>query len=158
MSSILASHSLVDVYSAFVPALLGLLEVRCQLSIQQSATLLGVGSVCSGLAQPLAAWFNDRYNSRATGPIGLGLCAVALCLIGWVTSYSALLLLYAVGMFCSGMFHPAAAATMGHLGGRRRSLGVSLFFVAGMTGWAAGNLLAPRLAILAGGFRWLPFA
>ncbi len=155
MAAILGSHSLVDIYSAFVPALLGLLEVRCGLSMQQSATLLGVGSICSGLAQPLAAWFNDRFDSRATAACGLLGCAACLSSIGWVSRFSTLIVLYAFGMFASGAFHPAAAATMGHLGGRRRSLGVSLFFVAGMIGWGFGNVMAPRLVGQLHGFHWL---
>ena len=152
MAAILGSHAFVDNYSAYVPALLGVLEVRCGLTLQQSATLLGFGSVCSGVAQPLTAWFNDRFDSRASAGIGLAGCAACLSSIGWVTGFPQLLLLYGLGMFAGGMFHPAAAATMGHLGGSRRSLGVSLFFVAGMAGWAFGNLAASRIVGSSGGF------
>jgi MFS family permease len=155
MAALLGSHSLVDTYSAFVPALLGVLEVRCHLTLQQSATLLGMGSICSGIAQPLTAWFNDRFDSRASAALGLFGCAACLSSIGSADNYFQLLVLYGLGMFAGGMFHPAAAATVGHLGSKRRSLSISFFFVAGMIGWAFGNVAAPRIAGLAGGMERL---
>jgi hypothetical protein len=46
------------------------------------------------------------------------------------------------------MFHPIAASSMGQLNYRKRSAGVSMFFVAGMGGGMLGAFLVPRLASL----------
>ena len=157
LATIFASHTVNDVYSVFVPALLGLLEVRCGLTLQQSATLLGIGSITSGVAQPLAAWYCDRFDSRLTGGLGLAVCAVCLCSIGMVSQYWQLLVLFGVGMFAGGTFHPPAAATSGELAGYRRGLGMSCFFVAGMMGMIIGSFAAPRIAALPDGFGLLRY-
>jgi FSR family fosmidomycin resistance protein-like MFS transporter len=158
---LLASHTLVDVYAAFVPPLLGVLEVRCQLDPAQTAWLLGIGSLTSGLSQPLSAWLGDRVDSRIFGGLGLAMAAVCISSIGHASSYPTLVLLYALGMIGVGVYHPIAASSMGHLSdmlGSRRSLGVSFFFVAGMAGGVTGAFLAPRIAALEGGFDLLRYA
>ncbi len=81
-TSILAAHMAVDVYGAIVPAILGILEVRCELRPEQTAWLLGVGSLSSGLSQPICAWLSDRFDTRIFGALGLALGAVCLSLIG----------------------------------------------------------------------------
>ena len=53
LGTILVSHTLVDVYAALVPPLIGVLQVRCELTDVQKAWLLGIGSLASGLSQPL---------------------------------------------------------------------------------------------------------
>ena len=42
-----------------------------ELAASQTAWLLGIGSVSSGLSQPLSAWLSDRTDSRVYGPVGL---------------------------------------------------------------------------------------
>jgi FSR family fosmidomycin resistance protein-like MFS transporter len=158
---LVASHTATDIYAAFLPPMLGLLEVRCHLTPVQTASLLGVGSVASGVSQPLSAWVGDRLDSRSFGAIGLLLAAVCLSLLGAASSFGELLLLYIVGMIGVGIYHPVGASSMGQLSdqlpGAKRSLGVSFFFVAGMAGGVTGSLLAPRLVSQPGGFELLRY-
>jgi FSR family fosmidomycin resistance protein-like MFS transporter len=159
---LLVSHTTVDVYSAFLPPLLGLLEVRCRLSPQQTALLLGVGSLSSGLSQPLAAWLSDRIDSRWFGALGLLLAAVCLSCLGMPRDFPTLLAVYVTGMIGVGMFHPVGASSAGQLAdglpGARRSLGLGLFFVFGMAGGTIGSMLAPRVAAQPDGFMLLRYA
>lgn len=156
---LLASHSAVDVYSAIVPPIIGLLEVRCELQRSETALLLGMGPISSGLSQPLTAWLSDRFDSRLLAPLGLLIAALCLTNIGWATNFGELLGLYFIGMIGVGMYHPIGASSMGHLSGQlgaqRRSLGISLFFVAGMIGGISGSVVASWMTARPGGFEML---
>ncbi len=158
---ILGAHVVIDVYSAYVPPLLGMLEVRCHLSPAQTAMILGLGSVSSGLSQPLSAWLSDRTDSRMFGGLGLLLAAICLSCIGMASSMASLAAIYVLGMVGVGIFHPIGASSIGQLSDAlpraRRSLGISLFFVAGMAGGISGSILAPRLAAQPGGFELLRY-
>jgi FSR family fosmidomycin resistance protein-like MFS transporter len=153
------SHPVLDAYAGFVTPLVGVLQVRCELSEGQAASLLGIGALTSGLSQPLFAWLTDRIDSRAFGSIGLAVAAACLSSIGLAHDYLTLVVLYVLGMAGVGAFHPVAAASAGQLAGRRRSAGVTLFFVAGMIGATLGPILSTRItAIDPNGFdllRWL---
>lgn len=149
---ILAAHVAVDWYAAMVPAILGLLEVHCHLHPSQTAWLFGIGSLSSGLSQPICAWLSDRYDWRGFGGLGLLLAAVFLCQIGAANSFGSLLPIYVVGMIGVGMFHPIAAASIGALCEHRQSANLSRFFIVGMVGGVLGATVTPRLIAWSGGF------
>lgn len=162
VGAIVVSHTLVDIYSAFLPPLLAVMQVRCRLTDVETAWLLGIGSLTSGLSQPLAAWLSDRLNSRLCAALGLAMAAVCLSSIGMANSYWSLVTLYALGMIGSGIYHPIGAASMGQfaaqLPGSRRAMGISVFHAAGMIGGIAGSIIATRLTTHPEGFdalRWL---
>jgi len=150
LGTILASHPMVDVYAALVPPLIGVLQIRCDLTDVQKAWLLGIGSLSSGLSQPLGAWISDRADSRLFGALGLLMAAVCLSCIGLASSFASLVALFVVGMIGVGVYHPVGASSIGQIAdqlpGRRRSLGISFFFVFGMAGGIAGSLIAGQVA------------
>ncbi len=161
LGAVVGTHTLVDVYTAFIPPLLGVLEIRCQLTPAQTAWLLGIGSLTSGFSQPLAAWLSDRIDSRVCGAVGLAVAAICLSVIGLADSYWTLLPLYMLGMIGAGIYHPIGAASMGQLAaqlpGNRRAMGISIFHAAGMIGGIAGSIISTRIAVLPHGFevlRW----
>lgn len=137
---------MVDVYAGFIPPLIGVLQVRCDLTAWQAASLLSLGPLVSGLSQPLFAWLTDHTDSRLFGSAGLAVAAACLSCIGLASDFTALLLLYGLGMLGVGAFHPVAAASVGQLAGRRRSAGVTAFFVAGMLGATVGPIISTRMA------------
>ncbi len=151
LGAIIGSHTAVDMFAAFTPPLIGVLQVRCELTDQQTAWLLGIGSLSSGLSQPISAWISDRLDSRLLGAIGLALAAVCLSSIGYAHTFASLLVLFIAGTVGVGIFHPVGASTMGQLadrlGSQRRTLGVSVFFVAGMMGGILGSLIARHVAV-----------
>lgn len=148
---VLVSHFAIDAYAAIVPAILGLIEVHYHLTPTQAAQLLGLGSFCSGLAQPISALISDHLDSRLLGALGVATASVFVCLVGSIGyGFPALAVTYAVGMIGVGMFHPVGASVIGRLEANRHSLAISLFFVAGMIGGVVGSFSVPRL--VAGGF------
>ena len=150
LATIVGSHTIVDLFAAIVGPLIGVLQIRCELTPQQTAWLLGVGSLSSGLSQPISAWLSDRFDSRLFGAAGLALAAICLSCIGLADDFRSLLVLFVCGMIGVGIFHPVGASTMGQLAdqlrGRKRSIGISVFFVAGMAGGIAGSLIARQVA------------
>lgn len=144
MLALITAHGVIDFFSYIIIPILTVLEGRVGLSPAQGAMLLALGSVASGLVQPLTAWAGDRYDTRWFGTVGL-LCAVlAMGMVGFADSFWQLLLIQGVGSAGVGAFHPPGAAAMGQLAGRRRSLGVSVFFAAGMVGGISANWLTPH--------------
>lgn len=145
LAALFTAHVVVDCFSMTVVPLLSVLEGRITISQAQGAALLAVGSLCSGLIQPVVAAASDKYNTRIFGPLGLLAAAMALSMLGFVGTYGQLLLLQAIATAGIGAFHPVGASAMGQLSGRRRSIGVAVFFTGGMIGSTIGSLLVPAL-------------
>ncbi len=156
LAALLLAHAVVDALAALVPASLGLLEVRIGITAKQSAWLLGIGPLVSGLSQPLCALLSDRQHTRLWGIVGLALAGVGICLLGLAPQMSALVAIYAVGMIGVGMFHPVAATTIGQLQQHQRHSAMSLFFVSGMLGGVLGAFCWPRFLTTSLGFDLLP--
>lgn len=158
MPSILVSHFAIDLYGGLILPILGILENRCHLTPEQTAWLLGVGSLCSGLSQPICAFLSDQWRTRIFGPLGLFVSSIMFCLIGYPTSAVGLSIAYGLAMIGVGMYHPITAATVGQINPAARSWSLSLFFVAGMAGGIAGAMIGSRLVSAPSGFQLLPWA
>lgn len=140
---VIACHAVVDYFSFLFVPLITVIEGRLTLKHEQGALLIAVGSICSGLIQPATAWICDRYNTRLPGVLGLFCAGLAALFIGRVETFEQLILLQIVSSAGVGAFHPVAAAATGKLGGSRRSLALSGFYMAGMLGGMSGNVLFP---------------
>ncbi len=145
-SSAIGAHTVIDTFSFVLIALMPVFATRLDLSDKQAALLLGVGSVTSGVIQPIVAWASDRLNTRSLGTIAMVIAVVCIGLMGHARSFGELLTLQALGAMGVGAFHPPAAAAVGALAGSRRTLGMSIFFLAGMIGGMTGNFLSPKYA------------
>ena len=147
---ILICHYFVDIYSSLIPPLIGVVQTEQGMKPASAALLLGVGSICSGLSQPIFAWISDLTRTRVFGPLGILLAGMGICTLGYYHTPQLVFLVYAVGMMGVGMFHPIATAKIGQLAGDERGFAISLFFVCGMGGFFTGSLLGP-LAVTLGG-------
>jgi len=157
IGAILLGHYFVDTYSGIAPPLLGVIEQEYGMLPQYAAMLLGLGSICSGLAQPTFAWLSDRLDTRAFGGIGILLGTLGITLLGFSPNIPGVFVIYAIGMLGVGMFHPIAASTIGSLAGDKRGMVLSWFFVFGMGGFFTGSLIGPALATGSGSLRNLSY-
>ncbi len=155
--AILFGHYIVDTYSSVIPPLIGVVQTEFDMRPQWAAVLLGVGSIFSGLSQPLFAWVSDKTGSRIFGPLGILMAALAIGMIGYSPNINVLFAVYATGMVGIGMFHPIATARIGAIAGDQRSFAISLFFVFGMAGFFTGSLLGPALTTEGGTLRNLAY-
>ena len=155
--ALLLGHTVVDLLAALVPSSLGVLELRVGMTAQQSAWLMGVGPLVSGLSQPVCALLSDRHRTRIWGVVGLALTAVGICSLALASRAATLVTIYVVAIAGAGMFHPVAAATVGFVQQHRRNRAVSLFFVTGMVGGVLGAYTWPRFLTADYGFQALPY-
>ncbi|MCA9302903.1 MAG: MFS transporter [Phycisphaerales bacterium] len=140
----IATHFVVDVFSFVGISLLPVLVVQLGLETYQKALLLALGSVTSGLVQPIVAWVSDRFDTRTVGTIGFVVAIACIGNLGVAENFNQLLVLYCLGAMGVGAFHPIAASTVGQLAGSKRSLWIAYFFLAGMIGGVTGNIFTPR--------------
>lgn len=143
LGSVIACHGVVDFFSFLFVPLITVIEGHLALTHEQGSLLIAVGSICSGLIQPTTAWICDRFNTRLPGVLGLFCAGLAALLVGQVETFGQLLLLQVIAASGVGAFHPVAAAATGKLGGRRRSMALSGFYMAGMLGGMSGNVIFP---------------
>ena len=115
--AILLGHFIVDTYSSIVAPLIGVIETEFGMKPEWAAILLGLGSVVSGLSQPVFAWVSDRTGSRVFGAIGIVLGGLGIGLIGFSSSITMVFGMFALGMVGIGMFHPIATAKIGAIAG-----------------------------------------
>ena len=155
LAAILGCHVWVDLCAAVLPSTLGVVEAIYDLSPQESAWLLGAGSVAAGLSQPLSALIADRLRTYVLGGLGGVLAAIGIGAIGWVGQPATLWIVYIFGAVGIGLFHPAAVSAAGQLREERRTISVAFFFVAGMSGGVLGAFLVPRLVAASGGVNFL---
>lgn len=144
----IGTHLVIDTFSFVGVALLPLLTVTLALRTEQKALLLALGSLCSGVIQPVVAWGSDRFDTRALGTVGFVVAVLCISALGLAQNFTQLALLYCVGAMGVGAFHPPAAATIGRLGGAKRSKYIAFFFLAGMIGGMLGNVSIPRYVAL----------
>ena len=143
--AILLGHLIVDTYSSLVAPLIGVIENEFGMRSEWAAILLGVGSLVSGLSQPIFAWISDRTRSSVYGAAGIILAGLGIGLIGYSVNVKMVFLMFAIGMVGVGMFHPIATARIGAIAGDQRGFALSLFFVFGMAGFFFGSLFGPNL-------------
>lgn len=143
-STTIGVHFVVDVFSFVGVSLMPLLAVTLGMGTEQKALLLALGSLCSGVVQPIVAWVSDKFDTRAVGTLGFVVAVLCIGCFGLAQNFTQLAVLYSVGAMGIGAFHPPAAAITGHLGGSKRSKYVAFFFLAGMVGGMTGNVLIPE--------------
>lgn len=143
LGAVIVCHAVVDFFSFLFVPLITVIEGHLRMTHEQGAMVIAVGSICSGLIQPTTAWICDRFNTRLPGVLGLLCAGFAALLVGQIETYGQLLLLQVIASSGVGAFHPVAAAATGKLGGSRRSLALSGFYMAGMLGGMSGNVMFP---------------
>lgn len=153
--AVVGTHFVIDAFSFVIISLLPVLVLRLDIRPEQKALLLGLGSVSSGLIQPVVAWFSDRFDTRLLGSAGFVLAVLAITNVVEVSTFGQLAAVFAIGAMGVGAFHPPAAAAVGRLSGARRARFLAIFFLAGMLGGMTGNLFTPwfvgRVASAGGG-------
>lgn len=140
------AHCVVDFFSYIIIPLVTVLQASAHFTAKEDALLLGLGSIASGVIQPLTALWSDKHDTRWLGTAGAVVAAIAMSLIGYVHDFWLLLVLQGVGSAGVGAFHPVAAAAVGHLSGERRARGVAMFYSAGMLGAIAAGFIMPQYA------------
>ena len=135
-----------DGYTAFLAPLLPRLMTKLDISIAAAAGLSMALSIATSLPQPAVGYLSDRFGRRAFVALGPLLTGVVLSLMGWTSSYGALLLLLIVGGLGSALFHPPGVSLAARTeAGKGSGLRFSVFSFGGTVGYAVGPLIAVAL-------------
>ncbi len=107
----------------------------------------GMASIC----QPLFGHLADRADRRWYVPAALFWSGIFVSLYGFAGGFGALVAIAALAGLGSGAFHPLGATNAAKVVSERtKNTALSLYTVAGTTGWAIGPLIAVALLALWG--------
>jgi FSR family fosmidomycin resistance protein-like MFS transporter len=144
------AHAATDAITSTVGALLPSIQLRLALTESSVALLVAALAVGASLAQPFLGALADRVGRQLLTGLGAILAAVAISLVGVVSSAPVLLLLLLVGGLGSAALHPAGASVARSALAGRAGLAVSLFGAGGTIGVALGPLIALAMVAWAG--------
>jgi len=144
-----AAHFTIDAYSSFFLPLLPLLVARLGLNYTMVGGLVAISALSSSFSQPLFGWWADRLHRPWFVMLGPLVAAVFMSAIGWVDSYSTLVLLLLLGGIGVAAFHPQTASLAG-ASSPNRGIAMSFWITGGTLGWALGPLFATTTVRLFG--------
>ena len=139
-------HTVNDVLTGMLGALLPTLQERFAASTTVLAMLVAAFSISSSVTQPLMGALADRFGLRQVAGAGVALTAVSLSLIGVAGSVPLLVTLLVFGGIGSAALHPVSTSIVGGPSSKSPGLAVGLFTAGGMAGFAAGPVLPVRHA------------
>jgi len=152
MSILGAAHICDDVNQTFLPALLPFLVAHRGLSYTAAAGLVLAASISSSVVQPVIGHLSDRRSSPWLIAAGVFLAGGGLALVGFMPTYSLIVLAVVVSGIGVATFHPEAARFANFVAGAHKASGMRWFTVGGNVGFAIGPLFAAA-AIAAFGLR-----
>jgi MFS transporter, FSR family, fosmidomycin resistance protein len=146
VATLMLGHFTLDSYVGVLPVMYPLLIQRFNLNLETVAlvTLAYVGT--SSASQPMFGAIADKWGTRLTGAALLW-TAATFAVLGFATTFPALLAVAAVSGLGSGAFHPLGAVAVRRrlLHSRGNNTAMSLYVTAGTAGVAAGPLVGVLL-------------
>jgi len=152
------SHLVHDMYTSFLAPVLPLLIEKFAFSYA-AAGFLSVLMRLPSLVSPFIGSLADRRSLKYIVIVSPALTAIAMCLMGNVSSYFGLAVLAAIAGISSTCFHVPAPTLLKAAAGRRPGMAMSLFQVGGELSRTIGPLVvlcAVSWWTLAGLYRLIP--
>ena len=135
-------HLSVDWCQGAIPALLPYFIRNYDLSYQAAGTLVFANVLVASVLQPMFGYYSDRISRPWFIPLGTLFCGMAVALMGFCTSFSAI---FAAAMLCgvgSAVFHPEAALMVNRMAAKAKGQALGTFSVGGNAGFAIGPIAA----------------
>jgi FSR family fosmidomycin resistance protein-like MFS transporter len=147
LATLAGGHFLADLCQGTVPALLPFLVAQRHFSYTEAAALVFAISAASSVVQPVFGQLADRLALAWLLPASAVLAGAGLALGAQSGSFLVVLTGFALSGLGVAAFHPEAARQAHRSSGDRRALGMSLFTVGGVVGFATAPLLTTALAV-----------
>ncbi len=150
IATLAGGHFLADLCQGTVPALLPFLVAERHFSYTSAAALVFAISAASSVVQPLFGQVADRLALAWLLPASLLLAGAGLALGAQAGAFVVVLAAFALSGLGVAAFHPEAARQAHQASGDQRALGMSLFTVGGVLGFATAPTLTTALAVVWG--------
>lgn len=134
-------HLSCDINGGALPACLPYLRSAHGLDYQATASLMFAYACLSSLIQPLLGWLADRHNKPWFIPLGIALAGFGVAVMGFMQSYWAIFICFAVSGIGAAFFHPEGARFANKVSGSKKGMGLSLFSIGGNAGFILGPML-----------------
>lgn len=145
-------HMALEFSHQFLPVVYPALILALGLTYAQVGVIALTASLASTVLQPLFGHLSDRWKPRLIIPISVAWIGVLMGLVGFMPSYTAIVIVVALGSLGSAAFHPAGASITSLIGRARRGAAMSVFSVSGNL----GSTLSPLIVGL--GMVWFGLA
>ena len=143
--SLSLGHFCIDLFSGALPIVMVFMARALNLDLAQVGLVIGLYSLSTSLTQPIFGLLSDRYGGRWFAVGGLLWMALGYALVGFATSFPAVLLITTLAGFGSAAFHPQGASGANVASGDRKTAGVAVFMLGGNGGYALGPIVAAAL-------------
>jgi MFS family permease len=144
-------HSVSHFLQLTLPPLFPVLRDELGVSWVALGLISSVFYAVSGVAQPVAGFFVDRFGARRVLLSGMTLFGAAIVCAGLAPTYAALLPIAALAGLGNGVFHPADYSILNAtVSARRIARAYSLHQISGNIGWVLAPLLVGTVTHLAG--------
>jgi MFS family permease len=146
-----SGHTVSHFLQLTLPPLFPVLRDELGVSWVALGVISSVFYAVSGLAQPVAGFWVDRFGARRVLLAGMALFGAAIALTGLAPTYHALLSMAALGGLGNSVFHPADYSILNAtVSGRRIARAYSLHQISGNLGWVLAPLLVGSITHVAG--------
>ena len=150
--SLTLGHLVTDLQAGALPIVLPHLKELFNLTYAQMATIVLTQNVTSSVIQPVFGYITDKKSKPNLLPFCAALAGAGFAAIGWVSSYTLLLLTVIIIGVSSASYHPQASKTVNFLSDENsKAHNMGLFSLGGNAGMAAGSMMMTFLIGLSGG-------
>jgi FSR family fosmidomycin resistance protein-like MFS transporter len=146
------SHFSHDLCFGILPAILPFIRDALNLNYTQVGGLVGALTITAGLSQFLGGWLGDRFPRRILVTIGLGGMSLCTFIVGFLSDFGLLILLFILMGLFAGLYHPSATVLLsGSVKAGQRGKAIAVHMVGGSLGYIVAPLVG---GMLASSFGW----
>jgi MFS family permease len=151
ISLIAIAHAMSHFLQLFIAPLFPLIKDELGVSYTALGMVTGLYYAVSGICQTLAGFAADRFGARKVLLFGIVMCVAGSVMIGFATSYEALIAAAIVGGIGNSVFHPSDFAILNaRVSQARLGFAYSWHSMSGSLGYAVAPLISVALASLLG--------
>ncbi|ENA28370.1 MULTISPECIES: MFS transporter [Pseudomonas] len=141
------AHLINDLIQSVLPSIYPMLRENYGLTFTQVGLITLTFQVTASLLQPWIGFYTDRYPKPFLLPAGAVCTLIGILMLGFVDTFSTILVASALIGVGSSTFHPETSRVARLASGGRFGLAQSSFQVGGNAGTAVGPLLAAAIII-----------
>lgn len=145
-------HLVTDLQAGALPIVLPHLKDIFALSYAQVALIVLTQNITSSVIQPVFGYITDKKSMPVLLPFCAAMAGAGFSAVGWVTSYTLILLTVILIGIASATYHPQASKTVNFLSDdSSKAKNMGIFSLGGNSGMAVGSILMTVLIGLQGG-------